>query len=137
MVRIHAGQPRIEDRRGRLSKAMKKLSLLLLLTALGTFAAGAASGTTSAADLRFAGIASPRTEDTEPSIVPPRRGMSMDQVRKLYGDPDHQVGDPSGTSWYYFFNEAKYFIPFYYARPRTGFFRFNAAGVLVDYRYTQ
>ncbi len=125
-----------QDARSR-STAMKKLSLLLLLAGLGAFGAGAASSTSGVGDLRFAGIASPRTEDTEPSIVPPRKGMTMDQVRKLYGDPDHQTGDPTGTSWYYFFNEAKYFIPFYYARPRTGFFRFNQAGVLVDFRYTQ
>jgi outer membrane protein assembly factor BamE (lipoprotein component of BamABCDE complex) len=117
---------------------MKKLFLLLLLAGLGAFAAGAASGPAPVSELRLAGITTPQTEDTvEPSQVPPRRGMSMAQVRKLYGEPDNQRGDPSGMTWYYFFNRAMYFIPFYYAKPRTAIFHFNEAGVLVDFHYTQ
>lgn len=82
--------------------------------------------------------AAPRTEDTvEPSEVPPHRGMSIAQVRKLYGDPDNVRGEPAGETWFYFFNRKNYFIPFYYAKPRTAVFHFNSAGILTAFQYSQ
>jgi outer membrane protein assembly factor BamE (lipoprotein component of BamABCDE complex) len=127
MVRIHAGQLPVF--------LMKTLPLLLVLT-LATGTAGVASETPLPAR---PGIAAPRTQDTtvEPSEVPPHRGMSKAQVRKLYGDPDNVRADPAGETWFYFFNRKLYMIPFYYARPRTAMLRFNAAGILIDFRYSQ
>jgi hypothetical protein len=63
--------------------------------------------------------------------------MTQAQVLKQYGDPEHKRGAAAGETWFYFFNRGAYFIPFYYARPRTAWFRFNEAGILIDFRYTQ
>lgn len=76
-------------------------------------------------------------EETEPSKIRPRRGMTRRQIRKLYGDPDNQQITSSGETWFYFFNRGHYFIPYYYGKPRTGTFHFNEAGVLTDFEYNQ
>ena len=74
---------------------------------------------------------------TEPSKVPPHRGMTEAQVRKIYGAPDRQQANPRGETWFYFFNAGHYWIPFYMGRPRTGTFHFNDAGVLTDFQYSR
>jgi hypothetical protein len=114
---------------------MKTLPLLILLALVRVPAAGAATRSPSVYEPGSAGFATPDANTVEPSEVPPHRGMTEAQVRKLYGDPDNQRGDAQGVTWFYFFNRAYYFIPFYYAKPRTAWFRFNEAGVLVDFRY--
>ena len=116
---------------------MKTLRLLLVLTAMGALAASAAFEMPPS-DLPGITGAAPHLEDTvEPSEVPPHRGMKRADVRKLYGDPDNVRGEPAGETWFYFFNRKNYFIPFYYAKPRTAVFHFNGAGVLTDFQYSQ
>jgi outer membrane protein assembly factor BamE (lipoprotein component of BamABCDE complex) len=116
---------------------MKTLPLLVVLIAMGALAAGAASQMPPSDHPAAGGIAAPHMEDTvEPSETPPHRGMTRTQVRKLYGDPDNVRGEPAGETWFYFFNRMNYFIPFYYAKPRTAMFHFNGAGILTDFQYS-
>lgn len=79
----------------------------------------------------------PKDEATEPSKRRPHRGMTKAQVHKWYGDADDIRVSSRSEVWSYFFNRGHYFIPYYFGKPRTGTFTFNAAGILTDFEYNQ
>ena len=102
---------------------------------LPVLAALALSVTSCSTDTPSSQQHSAATEETEPTQVPPHRGMTKAEVHKLYGDPDNIRAAANGEVWYYFFNKAMYYIPFYVSKPRTASFVFDSRGILVDFQY--
>jgi outer membrane protein assembly factor BamE (lipoprotein component of BamABCDE complex) len=77
-------------------------------------------------------------DQTEPSEKHPRVGMTENQVREMYGDPDNVNHSSNGEVWQYWFNKGHAFIPYNFGyKARTGTFIFNDAGRLTSFDYNE
>jgi hypothetical protein len=74
---------------------------------------------------------------TKPFTRRPHRGMTKAQVHRWYGEADDIRVSSHGEIWSYFFNRGHYRIPYYFGKPRTATFTFNAAGILTDFEYNE
>jgi hypothetical protein len=71
--------------------------------------------------------------DNSPGI-----GMSQNQIRDIYGEPDSVDRSPCCEVWYYWFKNCRVPIPGdFRSRARTGIFIFGNNGKLKDFGYNQ
>ncbi len=75
-------------------------------------------------------------DQSEPSEKHPHVGMTEDQIRDMYGDPDNVSHTDQGEVWHYWFNKGHAFIPYNFGyKPRTGTFIFDDSGRLRSFDY--
>jgi len=112
-----------------------KLSNILLLSTAICLVGCAGDETTTTTKHRAARY---NDRDSEPLEKQPRIGMTENQIRHMYGEPNSVNHSGRGDIWTYWFNRGAAFIPYNFGyQARTGVFMFDANGRLREFNWNE